>query len=882
MKLISRHFLGLLFLLTTVFSYSAGSSSPVFLKKIATSFSKQWAVEQQEKVYLQTDKPYYSVGENIWFKGYVVNAATHLPKSLSKFLYVELIDKSNSIVTRVKIKKDSLGFGGYIKLKPELHAGNYALRAYTYWMQNASADFFFSKNIYIGNPIDDYVLSEISYGTNVNGKVAATISFTNANKNPISGASVDVFQNWNNPQNKKITLQTNSDGKINLQLSIDTAFHSARIIDVSMNEPGNRYKTRFFIPEFSYDYDLQFFPESGSLLENQLQLVAFKAIGTDGLSVEVSGKIYSDKNEEIVDFSSFHKGMGKFSLQVDSGTTYYAVVKSAKGIEKRFALPKPQNRGVALHLVYNRGKLSYEVLNNTQTTNDAFYLLVHSRGRLLAGLPLTDLAGQISESFLPPGIVTLSVIDTLGNTFCERLCFVRNPAPPAIRMESNKPVYGKREAVDLSFNVLTATGNPCIGNYSLSITDSKVVKIDSLSDNIMTYLLLGSDIKGHIEDPGSYFGNNQAVDREKIDNLMLTQGWRRFNTADVVKGKIKEPSYFMEAGQSLSGKVLNILNKPSKKCGIIMISPNRRIIKLAQTDSLGHYLIEGIDFPDSTVFVLKAKKEKTFGDVEIIPDADEFPKSNAFIPLRCAQDLAVPNDYFILSKEKYFSDGGMRVINLEGVTVKAVKADKKKTTHYYSGMEDVKMTSEKLEANSGLTLFQILSMMPGVEVNGEQVSIRGSNTAPAFFIDNVESININDITYLSSNDIEEISVFKGANASVFGLRGGNGVIAISLKNGVEHKTNVPISLVSVTPLGYEQPEQFYVPKYDVDSVRLAKKSDLRSTVYWNPELVSDGNGTIHVKFFTADKANDYSVVLEGISEKGEICRYVGYLRRHGE
>ncbi|HET7733340.1 MAG TPA: hypothetical protein VFK73_05815, partial [Paludibacter sp.] len=444
---------------------------------MAARFSKQWSMAQQEKVYLQTDKPYYSAGENIWFKGYVVNAVTHMPKSLSQFLYVELIDKSNAVITRVKIKKDSLGFAGYIKLKPELHTGNYVLRAYTFWMQNTPTDFFFKKNIYIGNPIDDYVLSNITYGTNANGKVAAIISFTDAYKNPISGKNVDVFQNWNNPQNKKNTIVTNADGRINLQLAIDTTFHSTRIVDVSMNEPGNRYSNRFFLPEFSYDYDVQFFPESGNLLTNELQVVGFKAIGTDGLSVNITGKIFTDKNEEIVEFSSFNNGMGKFSLQVDSGVGYYAVVKSAKGIEKRFALPKTQDRGVAMHMVYNRGKLFYEVINKTSTANDAFYLLVHSRGRLLAALPLNELTGQISEPLLPSGVISLSVADTLGNTYCERLCFVRNSTPPTISMESNKSVYGKREPVDLSFNLQSASGKPCVGNFSMSVTDSRIVKL---------------------------------------------------------------------------------------------------------------------------------------------------------------------------------------------------------------------------------------------------------------------------------------------------------------------------------------------------------------------------------------------------------------------
>lgn len=147
--------------------------TPTFKQTIAKRFVNKRVSMPQEKVYLQTDKPYYSAGEAIWFKGYVVNAATNFPNTLSRFIYVELIDKSNTVISRIKIKKDSLGFAGFIDLKPELPSGSYALRAYTFWMQNAGTDFFFKKDIYIGNTIDDFVSSKISYG-----KTPVTILFS--------------------------------------------------------------------------------------------------------------------------------------------------------------------------------------------------------------------------------------------------------------------------------------------------------------------------------------------------------------------------------------------------------------------------------------------------------------------------------------------------------------------------------------------------------------------------------------------------------------------------------------------------------------------------------------------------------------------------------
>jgi TonB-dependent SusC/RagA subfamily outer membrane receptor len=348
----------------------------------------------------------------------------------------------------------------------------------------------------------------------------------------------------------------------------------------------------------------------------------------------------------------------------------------------------------------------------------------------------------------------------------------------------------------------------------------------------------------------------------------------------------------LEVGQVLSGKVMNLFNKPSKKCEIITIPSYNSNVKLAQTDSLGRYSIDGIQFPDSSSFILKAKKKKTLGEVEIIPDSDVFPKPTVYIPTPLKANVATveQDEYFNQSKEKYFTDGGMRVVNLVEVTVKAAKKETASNTYYYSGGEDDLITAEKIKQYPSQNILRILSVTTaGIQITENQynkynrkietrVSIQGCIGDAAIFIDGMK-VEIDDLKYLKSDDVESISVYKGPSAAIFGFDGANGVIAISLKRGVERKAQKQISLTKVTPLGYQKPAEFYVPKYDVDSVRLSDKADLRTTIYWNPELETDSAGTVHVKFYTADKANNYSVVMEGITKSGEICRFASHLSR---
>lgn len=856
------------------------STTQDFPKTLASRFSNLWYHAPQEKVYLHTDKPYYSAGEEIWFKAYVVNASTHYPNTKSRYVYVELIDKSDTVMTRVKIRKDSLGFFGNIKLLPEWPAGKYTIRAYTWWMQNIDEDFFFKKNIFIGNSIDDRIVCKPYFGTYANGKVQITLQFTNTFGNAVTGKEVRILQSWNRNEKKRQQTTIDNQGNIVIQANIDTADLAKKYIEINIKEPGLKYRNKIHLPDFRNDFDIQFFPESGTFLDDELHTVGFKAIGTNGLSVEVEGRILNQKGEEITEFRTIHKGMGKLIIKTNPGENYYAEVKSAQGITKKVNLPQTTKTGIGLRMSAGRGRLNYSVTNKSALQGEKLHLMVHTRGVVYFVRSLGETEGVIPETALPAGVSSVSVIDSAGNVYCERLVFVKPAALPEVSMTAERQWYGKREPVKIAFNIHSADGNPFEGDFSVSVTDATNVLADSLSDNILSYLLLSSDLKGYIEEPAAYFADNSPATREKTDLLMLSQGWRRFETESYAKAKYPQLKHYMEVGQTVSGKVVNLLNKPVKETDIIYLSPYRNSIRIDKTDSLGRFIIQGIEFPDSTTMVLKAKSKTKLLDVELIPDRDEFPAANTFIPHNNNLTSEPPAKYFQMIKEKYYSEGGMLMVNLEEFTVNAEEKKSNELTEFYASMADTNIDADRLEEFPGMGVLDLLSMMPGIQVNGQEISIRNAGRNPLFVIDGIETESIEDIQYLNSFDIENIAIFKGgASTAMWGSKGGSGVIAITLKKGYTPKTITPPSLVHITPLGFQKPAEFYVPKYEVDSVRNTTKPDFRTTIYWNPKLRTDSLGSFEVKFFTADQANNYRVIIEGVSKKGEICRFSGIIMR---
>lgn len=71
---------------------------------IAGNFYRQRMTYPQEKIHLHMDKSHYVSGEKIWFRIYLVDAFSHLPETASRYVYVELINPVDSVVSRIKIR----------------------------------------------------------------------------------------------------------------------------------------------------------------------------------------------------------------------------------------------------------------------------------------------------------------------------------------------------------------------------------------------------------------------------------------------------------------------------------------------------------------------------------------------------------------------------------------------------------------------------------------------------------------------------------------------------------------------------------------------------------------------------------------------------------
>jgi len=852
---------------------------------IDTAFMKLQARPPIEKLYLQLDKPRYHSGGTIWFNGYLVTATGHTPFAWSKFIYVELFDKSDSLICRKKIKEQDGVFSGNIKLDTELPDGDYFIRAYSLWMLNSGMDFLFRKTIHIDNLQPSPIHSHIEYQNGEDGSTNAAISFFNSEGEPVDKTRVKCSLSLKGEKQKVFYRNTGLDGKIEFDYRNGDEAIENQSIEVTFEGSAKSYTHQFFIPAADKkDFDVQFFPEGGELIVGSLNKVAFKAIAQDGYSTTVSGFVVCNETDTVAAIKSRHLGFGSFNLVPEKGKKYNAIVTDSEGVTKRFSLPQGVLEGAALAISHHDGSLRLSVRANGNSLPKPYYILAHSCENILFTQLVDRLRYSIPTEALPDGLIHFVLVDGKKRPVSSRMVFIKKENPVSVFVQPNKENYGKREAVSLSVSLQQKDTLLRSGNFSLSVTDDQVVRIDSLADNICSNLLLTSDLKGHIEDPAFYFLNNADTTNRYLDLLMLTQGWQRFKIENVLENKFPKPNYLLEMGQTISGKYKKDLLNKKRETEITALSTNPLISVSTKADKDGYFIFDDLDFTDSTTFTIQAQRytkirEEPAG--RFILEKDTFP---SFAHTRFIQEKLNPmyGAYLNRAKERMYYEGSGRVILLEEFMVKGV--DKRKNYAVKYGMSSTVMDEDAIAKKfpTTRTLDFVVKTLPGVRVSGEQIYFSGK-TAPVEILLDDMPVQPYELSIINSNDIATIVTINGAGAALYSRGGGGigGVILIKHKEGGSFIRELK-GIEQYMPLGYQKPVEFYVPKYEIDSVHHSKDRDMRTTIYWNPKIKLDAAGKATVNFYTADPYTTYSYILEGVTSFGEVCRFSGKLRREEE
>jgi hypothetical protein len=667
--------------------------------------------------------------------------------------------------------------------------------------------------------------------------------------------------------------------------------------------------------------DVQFFPEGGYMVDGFLNRIGFKAVGFNGKGIEISGSIIDNSEEKIVDFKTTNLGLGMIKFAPMKDKTYRARIVY-NNMEYIYNLPMALTSGALMQVTEEPD--AYSILIHSTLVNGVknFKFVGKQKNRVVNGSELTsELEGakfKISKSLLEQGIAQFTLYDNNNVPLCERLVFVeKEDSINKVRLYTPRTNYGKRELIELEISPEQVKNQSLNANMSLAVTDISGTETDQFGFDIKSYLLLNSDLRGEIEQPGYYFYSDDPQRKQVLDLLMMTQGWRQFILNDTLNTNTS-PKFPHETAISLEGDVKRFSSKGKPaKAQVSLIYPNQGEVVTGNvvTDDRGHFAFENLDFADGTSIMLQAKtykerKEKSIDhpntNYYIVMDSLVVPKEPIRGTISPASDKSQeqnsPSSQTTAEEPEIAFQTQKGDILIEEVKVAAKKIDRFAEKRILYTIPSINLDFKEIRKKGDYgNVFQALrGRLAGVRILGDMnnpmIIMRGNgtlgfqngavvtnnsvinaspNTDPLFLLDGFPTQK-EVILNIPLSQIDFVDVLKGGQAAIYGSQGINGILAVyTLRpNDVLDKTKVGSSdkcILKFNSPGYSIARKFYEPVYEsTNSVQ--DKPDNRSTIYWNPMIELKNQDKIDVAFYSADLPTTYKITLEGITSEGGIIK----------
>jgi len=821
-----------------------------------------------EKVYLHFDNTGYYLGETMWFKCHVVTSKLNAPTTLSKVLYVELLTPKGDILETKKLKIEDGQCNGEFLLKDSLYAGFYEVRAYTRCMLNFGEDCIFSR----------------------------------------------VFPVYNKPGKK---------GQYTPKVMKERPS--------SQSVPDYRAKVQDL-----KKINLSFYPEGGQLIKGLSSQVAFKATDKEGKSIDVNCSLNNEQGDILTSFGTIHKGMGLFNLTPDGGK--YSIHATFEGKEQQFELPACLSSGYVMEINnMDSETMAIQLQKSPDISPDTLGLSFTCRGGIYVfqTVCITDSDGfqlKVPKKYLPSGVIQITLFSQKGEVFAERLAFVNHHEQLSIKPKFSRISYQPFDSVSLSFDVTNKLEKPVKTTLSVSVRDKATKTGENNTGDILTDLLLTSDLKGYVESPAYYFESNDRAHYQALNLLMLTQGWRKYSwkqMAGLDSVKIKYP---IEPGLVIDGTVLSdFRKKPKENVNVIMwISTPGSLSQRGKstTDKDGRFLFLLNDFYGSGNLSLETQEKGKKKDTRILIDRVFNPTPRAFTSFdtevidsetasvthdsntRDTTSTSSNNDEsnpvshqlkeveIKTKKEHSFESEGLEHANIIYDVAKETDLKIDKGEEIYSNiLEFLRETNKNFAYPSSAG-----SAPPSGDVktgaSNELGGVRKDKTADdtfekdsylssdsnytyknkkvIFVIDNIRIVNDNknrDIPFeMSIDQIKTISISEDPTLwhqyCPDIISNGPHVVIFIYTYKDGESHDDPIGIRKTNLQGYSYVKDFYNPTYK--DFRLPDLKDFRRTLYWDPDVQTDSTGYANVHFYNNGSCKNMEISVETVTKSGII------------
>ncbi len=904
----------------------------IFYSLLCAFLTSSMALAQViEKTYLTTDKEIYEPEDTVWFKGYVFDDVNVLSDN-SIALHIVISDEDGNKLRDTSWPiYDGVCYGQLIIPNGE---GKYYISATSGKMTGVDTDQVFSKEIYVRSGIADEILLTAEFDQENNQvnlhadlserEVAADERFVFelwSNTERISRGSVRT----DTAGNASIRLGELNDGQDIFNVTIrSTDNNLAKEVKVSLPvRPIPKAIDLQFFPEGGqlvagvsnrvafkaiddtgkpFDFSGRLFGPAGEVVDTLTS--DYKGMGAFFLTPELG--FYTVKIEEPIAFNA------TFQLpEAQASGISMAFVDSPNEGEKLVRLiPSESNIGDQITLRITQFD---ETIESFETTVD------HRR---FFPIPTTEIY---------PGIAKATLYDQNMNTIAERLFFANEDEKLSINIETDKEFYLPREKVEVTLTVRDIDNEPVRGNFSLAaIDDTRAHGPNDQQPHLLAQVLLNSELKGTIPTPNFYFSGDPRA-REYLDLVMMTHGWRKYSPSPLgdPEALIGTLIHRRNKKKVIANTELSLINLTNFFTEDIPVDDEGNFYvgselfksrgdsfllstQVRKKDEKPNMLIN-----DTTRLSLINHKKNiitTLGNRSLVPDFSIYQKVNKIQPDRFQNTLilnsvtvkarrlsnnnCVLNDAFFEYPWTTKTVAELDLSDLDIVTLlKQVSVDvrgygKVQRTRTQDPAAGGAVTAEP--GSRGVRYPMVFSYdallahdvriqegVRGISPNGTIIP-KWTQTVPYFVMINCKPIRPANNTTLPDDtnptpydhmhrtelesidfrNIESISV-KTAGISLTPM------ILINTIDGVVIRKPRLLKFHTFATF-YNKPVEFYQPKYETEEARNLQIPDLRTTIHWASNVITDEEGKAKLSFYNADRPNRIRITVEGINGDSQM------------
>ena len=496
------------------------------------------ALYPQEKIYLHFDNTAYFSGETMWFSANVVGA-TASDSAFSKVLYVELLSPTGVVLQQQKLKiEEGRCHGAFPLVDASVKEAN-------------------DMRGVLGYPSGYYEVR------------AYTRSMLNFDAH---GCFSRVFPIYETPEKEG---------------DYDNPAMKQYLRKEEIRPEAKKAKA----------FNMEFFPEGGHLICGVENRIAFKATNKEGKGVSIDGITIGG---EHIALSPQHLGMGYFIFTPREKKVKASILYNGK--EYAFALPEAESYGYAIQAKQEAGDTLRITISTLfpDTTKLLGMTLMHA-GKV-EHIDTLSMYKATQNKVVPiiglsTGTYQFALFDATGMVLATRMLFINNgvnSSPIAIRL--NKAHYKPFEKIKMRIETRVDEEQ----YLSLAVRDAADYGT-GYDEDIRTYMLLSSELKGYIEQPGYYFESDDEEHHNALDLLMMVQGWSRYNIEQMQQPISPDNLHYTEGSLVLEGRALHPRkDKPMVGVDVCikLYSPDRKQVQesKATSDEHGYWGVNLQDF----------------------------------------------------------------------------------------------------------------------------------------------------------------------------------------------------------------------------------------------------------------------------------------------